>query len=111
MGNGKQIDHLHEFWRTLFPPPTLPMDDMVSIDFSDPRQTGQVPETLRSKCCAQFAVSAEAVRSVPLEGWERVRAPLLMDLHEFVWGRQMDGVEVGLLYEPIWHMFFGMGAE
>lgn len=84
---------------------------MVKIDYGDPRQTGEVPVTLQSKCCAQFAVSREAVLEMPLEAWERVRAPLLMDLHEFEWGKHMDGAEAGLLYEPIWHFFFGMGAE
>lgn len=103
--NEKVLSHLPGFWSTLFPPPA----GNESVNTGDPRQTGVYPDDVHAKCCAQFAVTRTAIESMSLDAWKRLRAPLLRELNEFDWGHTLDGASVGLLYEPIWHLFFGMG--
>ena len=101
----KFLEHIDDFWKTLFPPP----DIGIRIDPRDPRQTGVLPQT-HAKCCAQFAVTRDAVLGLSLDAWERIRAPLVRDLKEYSWGRNQNAESVGLLYEPLWHLLFGQDS-
>lgn len=57
-----------------------------------------VPETLAQPCCSQFAVSRDAVRSVPLEQWVAWRQWLLD-----TW---LDSAFSGRVWEYIWQYVF-----
>jgi len=57
-----------------------------------------VPETLAQPCCSQFAVSRDAVRSIPLEQWTIWRQWLL--------DTKLDSGLSGRIWEYIWQFVF-----
>ena len=63
----------------------------------------EVPETIGAVCCAQFAVSRERILQRPRADYERFLA----------WAdgtSWTDSFGVGLLFEKLWHIIFGMPA-
>ena len=108
VGNHDALMHMRAWWETIFPPGI----GNLTFDDGGPRQTGELPVMVRGKCCAQFAVSREAVRQMPLDIWKRIRAPLLRDVDDFAaWGDGVSSHALGLLYEPVWHIIFGKSGE
>lgn len=93
--------HLPQFWRMLF------QDDLGSPDEMMP-----APEELGVACCAQFAVTKQAIRNKSLGFWNKMRRPLERDLEEFrdELGDGLDSYVMGLLYEKLWHVVFGKPA-
>ena len=94
--------HITNLWDTLFPQG----DALTGIK--------KWPNLVRYKCCAQFAVSKEAVVARPLKDWVRFRRPLLRDIEDFEGLRGMErppNYAFGLLYEPLWHILFGKGID
>ncbi|KAI1610042.1 hypothetical protein EDD36DRAFT_422114 [Exophiala viscosa] len=67
-----------------------------------PNQT--IPSKVSSPCCAQFAVTREAVHQWPVTKYEQIR--------EFMWAR--GGWEMvtkmGIVLEYMWHVIFGKPA-
>lgn len=63
-----------------------------------PNLADQIPEVIAAPCCAQFAVSRDAVLARPLEDYVRVRQWLVdSELSDYITGRVM---------EYIWHILF-----
>ncbi|KAK5688039.1 hypothetical protein LTS10_000017 [Elasticomyces elasticus] len=62
-----------------------------------------VPETIGAVCCAQFAVSRDRIRNRPREEYEHI----LRWAEETTW---TDSFGVGLVFEKLWHIIFGMTA-
>jgi hypothetical protein len=61
----------------------------------------KVPERIAAPCCAQFAVSREAVLARPLETWVALRKWLVET--------PLDSRSSGRVLEYTWHLWFGMG--
>lgn len=59
-----------------------------------------MPERIAAPCCAQFAVSREAVRRHGLEWWVRLRKWLIET--------ELDNRSSGRVLEYTWHLWFGM---
>ncbi|ORY07280.1 hypothetical protein BCR34DRAFT_489523 [Clohesyomyces aquaticus] len=57
-----------------------------------------IPPSISGICCAQFAVSRERIRNVPLERFQHYRKWLLMTA--------MDDQFSGRIFEYIWHYIF-----
>ncbi|KAJ8607057.1 hypothetical protein MRB53_040566 [Persea americana] len=70
------------------------------------------PDELASTCCAQFAVTRTAILSRSLASYKNLRLPMTRDPTELNWGDPMleTPYNMGLLYEKIWHVIFGMPA-
>lgn len=87
---------LPKFWNTMFGNES--MWDM-----------GPPPTNVSVPCCAQFAVTREAIRSRPLAFWRAYRRPIERDLDEYkpTWGPNTNSYLVGICYEKLWHMVFG----
>jgi Protein of unknown function (DUF3431) len=66
---------------------------------SEGRKEG-VPEKIAAPCCAQFAVSREAVRRRSLMTW--------VDLREWLLETNVDSGKAGRVLEWTWHLWFGM---
>lgn len=68
------------------------------------------PRYLSSKCCAQFAVTREAIRTLTLNDWIQIREPLLHDytIYPGISDLALDEWDIGWIYEKTWHIFFGM---
>lgn len=62
-----------------------------------------VPPRIAAPCCAQFAVSREAVRRREREWW--------VDLRAWVANTPLKSMNSGRLMEHLWHLWFGMEAE
>jgi hypothetical protein len=87
----------------------LPISD---LEESLPRETqigsflmeflGWIPEKIASPCCAQFAVSREAVYRRRLDEWKSVR--------KWLEETELSSSSSGRVLEYTWHMLFGMGA-
>ena len=90
--------HTRRFWDVIMPNQSL-------------------PRYVSYKCCAQHAVTDDAIRLLRLEDWERIRAPLLRDAEDFP--DMVEGPEAshlnpwvaGNILEKFWHIFFGKAAE
>ncbi|KAI9652147.1 MAG: hypothetical protein M1831_007179 [Alyxoria varia] len=91
-----RVPHLFE---TLFPDG----DHMTGLK--------EYPKEAHFAGTGQFVVSREAVHQRTHEEWKRFRAPLTRDLFDFEGFRGIDdpnhGYVFGLLYELMWHIFFG----
>jgi hypothetical protein len=61
-----------------------------------------LPEKIAAPCCAQFAVSREAVRRRGLETW--------VGLREWLLETGVEGRQAGRVLEWTWHLWFGMEA-
>lgn len=61
---------------------------------------GQVPSKIAAPCCAQFAVSREAVKRRPKENWIAIR--------RWLERTELDGGLAGRVLEWTWHLWFGM---
>jgi hypothetical protein len=59
-----------------------------------------IPEKIAAPCCAQFAVSKEAVLARPLEMW--------MGLREWLVETELGSRAAGRVLEYTWHLWFGM---
>ena len=59
-----------------------------------------VPEKIAAPCCAQFAVSREAVRRRGVEVWRGLR--------EWLVETELDSMSSGRVLEYTWHLWFGM---
>lgn len=76
-----------------------------------------LPRYVSYKCCAQHAVTDDAIRLLSLEDWERIRAPLLRDPEDYpdmVEGPEQSHLNpwvAGNILEKFWHIFFGKAAE
>ena len=81
--------------------PTRDYADIYMEIFDVPRN--EVPEVIGAVCCAQFAVSRERIRQRPREDYERI----LLWADSTAW---TDSFGVGLLFEKLWHVIFGMPA-
>lgn len=94
-----QAHMLPRFWKTMFGNESI--WDM-----------GPPPTNISTICCAQFAVTKEAILSRPLAFWQSYRRPLEEDLNDYkhLWGTKTDSYFVGICYEKIWHMVFGQSA-
>ena len=110
------LRYISDFWETIFPPSKWSerlahFSHNVTAD--DPRITGKLPDTLKGKCCAQFAVTKDAIQSMHESLWRSIREPLLKSRREFSWTRNVKKPSngIGLLFEEVWHTLFGMGAE
>lgn len=92
---------LPQFWRMLF------HDDAGSPDEMMP-----APKELGVACCAQFAVTRQAILNKSLAFWKKMRRPLERDLEELrdELGGGLDSYTMGLLYEKLWHVVFGKPA-
>ena len=66
----------------------------------------KLPDRLSAPCCAQFAVTREAVLRRSLDWWKRYRQPLLNG--KVYKHRPMDTWDWGMMYEKLWHVAFGM---
>lgn len=63
-----------------------------------PDQADSIPETIAAPCCAQFAVSRDAVRARPLDDYIRFRQWVIdSEWSDYVTGRVM---------EYLWHVIF-----
>jgi Protein of unknown function (DUF3431) len=62
----------------------------------------ELPERIAAPCCAQFAVSREAIRGRSLETWKGLR--------EWLVGTGLDSRSSGRVLEYTWHLWFGMEA-
>ncbi|KAF2232744.1 hypothetical protein EV356DRAFT_244110 [Viridothelium virens] len=91
-------NHLAEFWDSIMP----------DVEF---------PRYIAYKCCGQHAVTKKAIMAHTKEDWIRIRSPLLRDLEDIqeneIWGSKPTADEwiLGMFYEKIWHVLFGMGGE
>ena len=63
---------------------------------------GEVPEKIAAPCCAQFAVSREAIRRRGVEIWRGLR--------EWLVQTNLDSRSSGRVLEYTWHLWFGMEA-
>ena len=61
---------------------------------------GKVPLKIAAPCCAQFAVSGEAVRRRGLELW--------VGLRKWLMETNLDSMSSGRVLEYTWHLWFGM---
>ena len=61
-----------------------------------------LPEKIAAPCCAQFAVSREAVRRRGLKTW--------VGLREWLLETGVEGRQAGRVLEWTWHLWFGMEA-
>jgi len=59
-----------------------------------------IPEKIAAPCCAQFAVSREAVLARPLEMWVALR--------EWLVETELGSRAAGRVLEYTWHLWFGM---
>jgi hypothetical protein len=75
--NKIEQSHYHVVWPEIFGP-DVPM-----------------PHALGAPCCAQFAVSKKALRSIPLQRWEHYRQWLL--------DTPIDDATSGRIWEYLWH--------
>lgn len=72
--------------------------------FLEEEEKGEtMPEKIAAPCCAQFAVSREAVRWREREWW--------VDLRAWVANTPLQSLNSGRLMEHLWHLWFGMEAE
>lgn len=62
------------------------------------------PRYVGYKCCAQFAVTRQAVLARSKAQWTKARAPLMGP-------DPVDNWLTGMLYEKVWHMLFGAPSE
>ena len=96
--NWQGEEYIREFWETIVP-------------------QQEMPRYISFKCCAQFAVSRQAIRARTRDEWIRIRQPLLRSHQELkeseVWAKGYDDVQwkVGTLYEKVWHLIFGVDPE
>lgn len=72
----------------------------VLHEFLDPGE--KVPTKIAAPCCAQFAVSKEAVERRTLETWEGLRKWLMET--------ELDSRSSGRVLEYTWHLWFGKEA-
>lgn len=95
----QQAHMLPRFWNTMFGQESV-------------WDLGPKPSNVSVTCCAQFAVTREAIRRRPLAFWVNYRRPLERDLEEYVpiWGPQTNSYSIGICYEKLWHMVFGKPA-
>lgn len=63
----------------------------------------EVPARIAAPCCAQFAVSRDAVRRRSKAWWEALR--------EWLMQTPLKSAQSGRLMEMLWHIWFGMPAE
>lgn len=91
-----QAHMLPRFWNTMFGNESI-------WDLGPPPTNVSIP------CCAQFAVTKEAILSRPLAFWRSYRRPLERDLDEYkpLWGEKTNSYFIGICYEKLWHMVFG----
>ena len=109
--NGNVISQIREFWQSIFaPPPSDASGTRQDADMTDPQQTGQMPKHIQSGCCGQFTVTRDAIRSLSRSEWERVRSPPIRGPQDYIWGQGGDFGDLALMYEPLWHLFFGRPA-
>ena len=96
---------LPEIWSIFFP-----QGDHVSGIY-------QAPELLRYKCCAQFAVSKEAVHARTLADWKHFRSPLVRGIDDYEGLQELNHIDgglnwnLGMIYEAFWPVLFGKSAD
>lgn len=71
--------------------------------FLEEEKNETVPDKIAAPCCAQFAVSREAVTRREREWW--------VDLRAWVANTPLKSLNSGRLMEHLWHLWFGMEAE
>lgn len=71
--------------------------------FLEEEKGEKIPEKIAAPCCAQFAVSREAVQRREREWW--------VDLRAWVINTPLHSMNSGRLMEHLWHLWFGMEAE
>lgn len=88
---------LPAFWRLMFP---------EEANWA----MGSPPAMIGAPCCAQFAVTREAILAHPLEFWQMYRRPLQRDLSDYhdVLSKSADSYAMGAVYERMWHIVMGM---
>lgn len=80
---------------------TAPRDVLISSvlkAFLDPGE--KLPEKIAAPCCAQFAVSREAVLRRRKETWDGLRTWLMET--------EVASAGAGRVLEYTWHIWFGM---
>jgi hypothetical protein len=60
----------------------------------------RIPEKIAAPCCAQFAVSREAILARPLEMW--------VGLRDWLVETELGSRAAGRVLEYTWHLWFGM---
>lgn len=75
----------------------------------EPYGFGTYPTDLSQPCCAQFAVTREAVLAHPLEFYKHFREPLEWEVEagKIAFGWNWDKYHAGTVYEYLWHVVFG----
>jgi hypothetical protein len=86
---------------------TASRDVLISTVLSEFLRDGKghrigVPEKIAAPCCAQFAVSREAVKRRGLETW--------VGLRDWLLETEVDSRNAGRVLEWTWHLWFGMEA-
>lgn len=65
-----------------------------------------VPDAVAGPCCAQFAVSRERIRRLPIDKYEQIR--------QWIWTLEVPAdqasMKSGLVLEYMWHVIFGKPA-
>ncbi|KAK3615221.1 hypothetical protein LTR56_026735, partial [Elasticomyces elasticus] len=64
---------------------------------------GEIPEVIGAVCCTLFALSRDRIRARPHEDYER----MMWWAGRTTW---TDDFGVGLVFEKLWHIIFGMTA-
>ena len=102
LGPTKVEEATPELWKLLFP---SGKDELSGVT--------DWPETVKFRCCGQFAVSKEAIKKRTLEQWIQIRKPMTRDMHEYEGFHEIEkdpSYAFGIMYEPMWHIFFGKDA-
>lgn len=93
--NGHREDNTTSYWETVEPELASAFEALWGAWFGGTR-----PEYLMAPCCAQFAVTGEAVRRRPREKYVEYRRWLIeTELEDYFSGR---------VFERSWHVVFGM---
>jgi len=65
-----------------------------------------IPDAVAGPCCAQFAVSRETIRRLPIDKYEQIR--------QWIWTLELPAdqasMKSGLVLEYMWHVIFGKPA-
>ena len=76
--------------------------DVFTGTSTEVKNEASIPNKIGAACCAQFAVSKDAVRRRPLEDYKELRNWLLKT--------EMTDAKSGRVFEFLWHIIFGMNA-
>lgn len=70
-------------------------------------EVGPIADVIGRPCCAQFAVSKQAIHKHSLNFWNSLREPLETRKPGDEGWRGKSDYDVGLKYEMFWHVLMG----